>query len=284
MVAVLGLALFAFLFLLGKASALARVDRVRVALKSPGDGAGGWASPGGVGAPSGDRAALRVPMISVAAGVLGGVVGSRVLGPVGVAFGASAAFLPLVLERRKRRRKLEVLEVQLIDLVEAVGQCVRSGLSLTQALAFAEQELHDPMSGVLHRVLAANRVGTPLDQALWSLGEDIGSEDARMFALVLGIHLRSGGDVGEALDQLAATIRRRVAVRRELRALTAQGRISGTVLVALPVGFLLFLSVTSNRELLPVYRSAAGMTMLGAGLLLDLFALLWIRRLLRVDL
>lgn len=273
--------MFALLLLLGRGAALARLGQLRRALPPP---IGGHSTRLRDSARSENTAGIRLPVLSVAIGAAGGALGFRLLGPVGVTLGASAAFMPMLLDRRRRKRRSEEMEGQLIELVEAVAQCVRSGLSLGQALAFAEGDLGDPMASVLHRVLAATRVGTPLEHALSLLAEDVGSDDARMFVLVLGIHLRSGGDVGEALDQLAATIRRRVGVRRELRALTAQGRISGTVLVALPVGFLLFLSITSGRDLLPVYRSAAGMTMLCAGLVLDGFALLWIRRLLRVDL
>jgi len=82
---------------------------------------------------------------------------------------------------------------------------------------------------------------------------------------------------------VAATIRHRIAVRRELRALSAQGRISGSILGALPIAFFLVLAATSHHDLAPVYRSPAGIAMISSGLLMEGLAFLWIRRLLRVE-
>jgi tight adherence protein B len=89
--------------------------------------------------------------------------------------------------------------------------------------------------------------------------------------------------VAGAVEEVAGTIRHRIAVRRELRALSAQGRISGSILGALPIAFFLVLAVTSHQELAPVYRSPAGIAMISSGLVMEALAFVWIRRLLRVE-
>jgi tight adherence protein B len=97
------------------------------------------------------------------------------------------------------------------------------------------------------------------------------------------VHGKSGGNLAGALDEVVRTIRHRISVRRDLRALSAQGRISGTVLGSLPVGFFLVLASTSHRELAPVYRSGVGAAMVVAGLLMQALAYLWIRKLMKVQ-
>jgi tight adherence protein B len=151
-----------------------------------------------------------------------------------------------------------------------------------QALEFSAAEIGHPMDEVLQRLLDERQMGVALEDSLGRLADSLATDDARMFVLILSIHQRSGGNVAGALEEVSAAIHHRVAVRRELRALTAQGRVSGTILGALPIGFFLVLAASSQRDLAPIYRSPAGIGMLGVGLILEGLAYLWIRRLLRV--
>src|SRR5262249_49322976 len=127
------------------------------------------------------------------------------------------------------------------------------------------------------------RVAVPFEDALEHFGRALGSEDARLFTLIVRIHSKSGGNLAAALEEVASTIRHRISVRRELRAFTAQGRVSGAILGSLPIGFFGVLALTSRRELAPVYRSAAGIAMIATGLVMEALAFIWIRRLLRVE-
>jgi tight adherence protein B len=190
--------------------------------------------------------------------------------------------LRLGLSRRKDSRRTASLERQLAELVEGSATGVRSGLSVNQAIDQAGTDVAEPMADLLLGFAAEMRLGAPFDEALSRLGEAIGTDDARLFVLVVRLHARSGGNLAPALDEVAAVIRHRIAVRRELRALSAQGRTSGLILGSLPIAFFLVIGTTSHKELAPVYRSAAGMGMVGVGLALDGVAFLWIRRLLRV--
>lgn len=222
--------------------------------------------------------------LSVSAALVAGLIGFGLAGPLGlVVSGLAAAWLPAGWRRRSRRRQGAVLELQLADMVEAVTMALRSGFSLGQALDYAATEMEEPMAPLLNRMIAERRLGRPFDAALASFSRAIGTEDARLFVLVLTIHARSGGDLANALDEVSKTLRQRISVRRELRALTAQGRLSGVILGSVPLVFFLFLAVTSQRELAPIYRSPAGIAMISIGLILEGLAFLWIRRLLKVE-
>jgi tight adherence protein B len=227
--------------------------------------------------------ARRWALVGMSA-LAGAFIGYRLAGPVGCAMGAVlAAAGPEAVRRRAGRRRTEALERQLAELVEGTALAVRTGLSLPRALEFAGKEAGPPLAIMLEQIRAEQSLGTSFEGAVHHLGEELATDDARLFALVVGVHVRTGGNLAVALDEVASTIRHRLGVRRELRALSAQGRISGAVLGALPVAFFFVLAATSHRELAPVYRSVPGVAMIAGGLLMQALAYVWIRRLMRVE-
>jgi len=234
-------------------------------------------------APAGWRRTVRAAA-PLASGAAAALILGRFTGPIGWPVGAVAGWaLPVAWRRRKAQHVALKLEGQLAELVESASLAVRTGLSITHALEFAAGEAESPIRDVIERVFIEQRLGLPFERGLDRLAETIGTDDARLFVLVVGVHAKSGGDLAGALDEVGSTIRHRVAVRRELRALSAQGRISGGVLGALPLLFFLVLAGTSRRELEPIYRSAPGMAMIGGGLAMQGIAYLWIRKMLRVE-
>ncbi len=227
---------------------------------------------------------LRPSLLPGVCAAAGSIVGLRLAGPPGAILGLGAGVAGLRLyERRRRARTAHQLEHQLAELVEACALAVRGGASVSQAVVIASQEVEEPMRSMIAQAVEQQRLGSSFEEALHGLSTALENEDARLFTLVMTIHHRSGGSVAGPLGQVATTIRHRLAVRRELGALTAQGRISGTVLGVLPVAFFLVLSATSHRELAPVYRSPAGASMIIGGLILEGLAYLWIRHLLKVE-
>jgi tight adherence protein B len=221
-------------------------------------------------------------MLSLALGALGGGLGIHLAGPPGVAF-AGACALPFAARRRREHRRKEVLERQLAEVAEAAALGVKSGLSVPQSIESAADELGLPMSAMLRRLTDEQRLGIPFDRALGNFADALGTEDALLFRLVVAVNSRSGGNLAGALEEVTATIRHRIAVRRELRSLSAQGRISGMILGSLPIGFFLVVATSSHRELAPVYRSSAGLAMVTAGFAMEALAFIWIRQLLRVS-
>jgi tight adherence protein B len=128
------------------------------------------------------------------------------------------------------------------------------------------------------RGLSRLHAGGSLEDVLDSLAADIGSPDARLAAAVLAVHLRTGGNLASLLDDVAETVARRLVARRDLRALTAQGRASGAVLALLPVAFVGLLSGMGGSGLGAFYRTPAGSGLLALGLSLQGAGFLWIRR------
>jgi tight adherence protein B len=217
---------------------------------------------------------LSLPVLLVVVLAIG-----PILAVAGVA--GAASILHLVRRRRRTSHRHRAAE-QIADAVGAMSAGLRAGLSLPQSFAYARDEADEPLRGDLASLVDKIEVGTPVGEALSEWAEAQGSEDALLIVGVLDVHRRSGGDLPTVLDGLAGTLRERRAAFRDVRALTAQARLSGVILGMLPIGFFGFLLLTSRREMLHAIATPLGGTALGIGLALELLAFLWIRHLLEV--
>jgi tight adherence protein B len=252
-------------------------DRERI-LGAPASAAGGrgvlrsphaaWGSP------------LAPAVVAVASAWVGWLLGGI---PTAIAAGACAPLALHSLRRHRARPDRDAVDRRVQEFADGVASAIRGGQSIAQAVEFAAAEVRPPLSEAAREFLSDRAVGAPLQPALARFADQVDTDESRLLALVLGIHHRAGGDVAGALDEVVGTIRHRLGLRRELRALTAQGRISGVVLGVLPVGFFLIMALISRGQMQPILRSAVGAAMVSVGFLLDGLALLWIRRLLRIE-
>ncbi len=219
----------------------------------------------------------------MALAIVGAAFGAVLAGPAGSVVGAGGCLgAQAVTRRRRASRRADILEAQLADAVGAIAAALRGGLSLSQAVSYAAREVEEPLAGTLARAARRESLGEPLDVALTRWAEEVGGEDVRLVVGVLALHRRTGGDLPRVLDRVVETLRDRRATAREVRALTAQARLSGAILGALPIAFFLFLAATSRRDVAAAFQTGPGIVSLLVGLLLEGAAFLWIRKLLRV--
>jgi tight adherence protein B len=216
--------------------------------------------------------------------MIGGAVGIPLGGPPGVIAGCVGGWLGWHIRAGRRTGRLAAIrDRQLGDAARSIASALRAGMSVTQAVAYARDEAPQPLHASLDSLVSAVELGAPFDGELERWSEAIGTDDALLVAGVLRLHRRSGGDLPAVLDQVVVTLREREASSREVRALTAQARLSGTILGILPFGFFAFLWVTSRHEIEGAFRSPAGFAAVAIGVTLEGFAFLWIRRLLEVQ-
>jgi tight adherence protein B len=227
------------------------------------------------------HSAGRVRHVVVVAGAV--TLGAVVAGALGVVIAVAGCIGGRAIARRRRSmRRADLLESQLADAVGALSAALRAGLSLSQSLSYAGAEIDAPMGVTLQDAARRESFGEPLDAALNRWADDVGSDDARLVNGVLSLHRRTGGDLPRVLDRVAETLRERRETAREVRALTAQARLSGAILGLLPIGFFLFLLVTSRRDIAAAFETPAGIAAVILGLFMQGAAFVWIRRLLRV--
>jgi tight adherence protein B len=186
------------------------------------------------------------------------------------------------LRRRRAARLAATVDEQLADAVRSIAAGMRAGLSVPQSIAWASAETDPPLARSFERVVDRLEVGVGLEEALARWVIDVGTDDARLVEGVLALHRRTGGDLPVVLDQVAVTLRERVSAAREVRALTAQARLSGAILGFLPIGFFAFLWLTSRSDIEGAFRSPIGVGSVLVGLVLETIAFLWIRSLLDV--
>jgi tight adherence protein B len=235
--------------------------------------------------------ALVAVLAAASVGLVGAAIGDRALvadgrspaGGNGSAAGPRGSPRAVTAWRRRRDSRGDLLQHQLTDAMAAIAAGTRSGLSLTQAIDLASRQVPDPVGAALREVADRTRLGDPLDDALQRWARETAQPDVRLAASVLRLHHRSGGDPSPALEGLARTLRERRAAARDVRSLTAQARLSGAILGLLPVGFFVFLWLTSRRDMMIALGSPFGRTAIMVGLVLEGAAFLWIRRLLRVE-
>ena len=216
------------------------------------------------------------PLVGAVGGwLLGGVIGAA-LGAVVTVVGVGT------LRRRGVARIAAALDEELADAVRSLAAGMRAGLSVPQAIAYAARESEPPLADGLAKIVDRVEVGGELEDALGEWADGIGTDDARLVVGVLALHRRSGGDLPRVLDQVAATLRERSSATREVRALTAQARLSGAILGLLPIAFFGFLWLTSRADIEGAFASPIGVGAVIVGLVLEGIAFLWIRSLLEV--
>jgi tight adherence protein B len=160
-----------------------------------------------------------------------------------VALGAAVAVyvLPILYLGYRRKKRLNRLVAQLPDVFELLGQALRAGHSLASAMQVVASEMADPAGTEFGRVFHEQNLGLKIEDALANLAERTDMLDVRLFVTAVLIQRQTGGDLAEVLDKISGVIRDRIKLHGTVMALTAEGRLSGYVLLALP--FVVFLAM-----------------------------------------
>ncbi len=166
------------------------------------------------------------------------LVGAIVLGQgvlLGLACAAGVFFLPLMYFSFKRKRRMNKLVMQLPDVFELLGQALRAGHSLAGGIGQIAEQVPDPAGTEFGRVFHEQNLGIKIEDALTNMSTRVDMLDVKFFVTAVLIARQTGGDLGEVLDKIGSVIRERIELFGQVKALTAEGRMSGWVLLALPV-------------------------------------------------
>jgi tight adherence protein B len=152
---------------------------------------------------------------------------------------------------------------QLPDALQVVASALRSGHSLAGALAVVVESASEPMKSEMQRVVAAEQLGVPIQDSMMVVSERMASSDVEQLALVAELQREAGGNAAEVVDRVAETVRERFDLRRLIKTLTMQGRMSRWIVSALPVGIVLILQVENPHYLHPLLASTGGKIVFG---------------------
>jgi tight adherence protein B len=174
-------------------------------------------------------------------------------------------------------------EEELPDFLLLIASALRTGLSFQQALDSTAHEGQGEVSRQVRRALTEVQMGATIEQALGRVAERMQSEDMKWTVAALAIQRDVGGNLSNILDTAAMTVKGRAELRREVRTLSAEGRLSGWVLASLPVGIFLYMLFANRTYISFFWTTTVGYVALGSLFILFILGFIWMRRLVKIE-
>lgn len=211
-----------------------------------------------------------------ALGVIAAVAGFGLY--VTVLFVAIGALAPYLAVYRKGSKRLSAFDAQLPSALNTLAGSLKAGHSFTQALQVLVEEAGPPMDGELRRVMTETRLGRSMDTSLMEMGRRVGSKELNLVLRAVIVQRQVGGSMAGLFELVADTLVQRQQFHQKVKALTAQGRMTAVLLIALPfmIGFLL--SLVSPGYLNPLFHSGTGQVLTTTAILMMTFGALMLRK------
>ncbi|HKC22313.1 MAG TPA: VWA domain-containing protein [Gaiellaceae bacterium] len=206
----------------------------------------------------------HVPWLALAGAFVFGIIGmilgaGALLAFAFLALGLAAPFIVFSVAASKRRK---AFDRQLPDVLATVASTLRAGHGLRIALRAVADDGSPPASVEFGRVLAEERLGRPLHEAIEAMCKRVGSEDLDYVATAINVQSQAGGSLATLFDTLSETVRERQRHARKVRALTSMGRMSATILVCLPFALAALMTFVNPGYMKPFYTTSTGQTLI----------------------
>jgi tight adherence protein B len=206
------------------------------------------------------------------------ISGSLLLGTVGL-------FVPFLVRgsvKRKLERKRRLFADQLPDNLQVLASALRAGHSLVGALSVVVEDCPEPSRSEFRRIISDEQLGIALDTAFMTVAQRMDNRDLEQVALVAALQRETGGNTAEVLDRVAETVRSRFELRRLVRTLTTQGRMSRWVVSLLPVGLLVLITAINPSYMEPLYTHPLGRILLAFAAVMVVAGSLVIKRIIDI--
>lgn len=224
-------------------------------------------------------------LFSVTLSAIGFLFGYRFLPHTLSAVALALLFLlvPYLLLKIAEKVYFKKFNEQLPEALDLIARAVRSGNSLTAAMAMVGDELDDPIASEFAATVDEVNLGLTLHEAMENLCERVPLSDMRFFAIAILVQKETGGNIGEILDNISRLIRERIQFQRQVRALTAEGRYSAGILIALPILMFLYIYVTNFDYLSIMLEEKVGHYMLFGAAVMQIVGAFVIKRIVTID-
>ncbi|MBG6085414.1 type II secretion system F family protein [Zhihengliuella flava] len=270
----------------GSSSPMARLGQAAVTAVDTRIGAngGGWLGADALEDAGIRRAPAEMMVLTIIASVVAGTAGWVLGGFIAALLGVAAAPVAVLVTLRVRaERRRSAFDDQLPDLLMTLAGSLRAGHSVVRALDGAAREFAAPMNEVLSRVVNEARVGRNLEITMQEAAARMRSEDFAWVAEAIRINREVGGDLARVLDQVGQTIRERAEIKGQVRALSAEGRISAYILIALPFALAAIMSVMNPDYVGTLVSHPIGILLLVVGALLIIIGSIVLHRMIRIE-
>ena len=199
-----------------------------------------------------------------------------------IAIGASMASLPIAYIRVRRRRRLKAFALQLPFALDLIKSSLEAGHTLLRGLQVVVAEFADPISSEFRSAIEQSRLGLPLARALEEMLKRVPQDDLRLLVVAVRVQSEVGSSLAVIIGRLSEIVRTRQRLQQQIRALTAQSRMSGILVGFLPIVMLAAFSVIQPSYTHTLFYDPAGQKILEVACVLDLLAFISIRKLLKV--
>lgn len=202
---------------------------------------------------------------------------------VTISGGILAFFIPAVIISIKIKKRRALFNEQLPDALTLMANSMRSGYSYMRAIDLVSKEFAEPLGPEFKMVLEETNLGIKTEEAFNNLAKRVNTDDVDLTVTAFLIQRQVGGNLAELLDNISATIRARVVMKEKIKTLTTQGKVSAFVLCSLPfvVGIAMFLL---NDQYMKTFLSQQlGLWMIGLGVLGQVVGILWMRKIVNIE-
>ncbi|HOJ62220.1 MAG TPA: type II secretion system F family protein [bacterium] len=202
--------------------------------------------------------------------------------PQSAACGGVLLLVPYLYVLYKKKQRVHQFETQLAQSLEIIARSLRAGHPFLAGLQMVNQEMPDPISTEFGRVCQEQQVGMTIEESLLAMTRRVPLIDLRFFVIAIIIHRQIGGDLGEVLDNLSRVIRDRFRVLGQVKALTAEGRLSGWILCALPVFIFFMLSLINPEYIGTLTGTDIGLKLIYTAVFFQVMGMLCIRKIVNI--
>ena len=222
--------------------------------------------------------------LSVGCAVLGVVAAwvSAAPAPLYPVAGLLAGSLPLGWLLLRRRSRFKKFARQLPDSLELIARALRSGHSLASGLGVVVQEMPAPVATEFEMAYEEQNLGVPIEQALKSMLKRMPNLDLKFFVTAVAIQRQSGGDLAEILDKIGYIVRERFKIMGQVQALTGEGRISGVVLMALPIALFFAVYYLNTEYVMLLFTEELGRKMIAVAAVLQVLGAVTIKKIVAI--
>ena len=213
-------------------------------------------------------------------GILSYIIFNPILAVVATVFGF---FLPMLMVKHYRKRRIKKFNVQLVDALQAMANAFKAGLTFPQAIEHVAREAMPPLSQEFGLFVKEVKLGVPLEEALINMGRRVGSDDLELVVVSTNIARQLGGNMAEMFETISTVIRERFRLEGKIDALTAQGKLQGWIVAAMPGVLGMVLNYMRPDLMEPMMNHLFGWILVVIIAIMEVMGILIIRRIVNID-
>ncbi|MBN8471250.1 type II secretion system F family protein [Corallococcus exiguus] len=213
-------------------------------------------------------------------GILSYIVFNPILAVLATIFGF---FLPMLLVKHYRKRRIKKFNVQLVDALQAMANAFKAGLTFPQAIEHVAREAMPPLSQEFGLFVKEVKLGVPLEEALVNMGKRVGSDDLELVVVSTNIARQLGGNMAEMFETISTVIRERFRLEGKIDALTSQGKLQGWIVAAMPAVLGMVLNYMRPDLMEPMMNHIFGYILVTLIAIMEIMGILIIRRIVNID-